>query len=64
MYMVWFGLVWFNAISTNIGYFMPNPHYRYILDISDLVGLGWGLWHTKHFWLFYAKSCSHISIEY
>ena len=26
---VWFGLVWFYAISTIVGYLMPNPVYTY-----------------------------------
>ena len=33
-------LVWFNGISTAVGYLMPNPFYTYILDIYDLVWLG------------------------
>ena len=38
--MVWFGLVWFYGISTIVGYLMPNPLYTYILNIYDLVWLG------------------------
>ena len=34
------GLVGFYGISTIIGYLMPNPLYTYILDIYDLVWLG------------------------
>ena len=30
----------FYGISTIVGYLMPNPLYTYILDIYDLVGLG------------------------
>ena len=32
----WVGLVWFNDISTIVGYLMPNLFYTYILDIYDL----------------------------
>ena len=32
--------VWFYGISTIVGYLMLNPLYTYILNISDLVGLG------------------------
>ena len=35
-----FGWVWFNVTSTIGGYLMPNPVYTYILNIWDLVGLG------------------------
>ena len=35
-----FGLVWFYGISTIVGYLMPNPLYTYILNIYDLVWLG------------------------
>ena len=35
-----FGLVAFYGISTIIGYLMPNPFYTYILNIYDLVWLG------------------------
>ena len=38
--MIWFGLVGFSGISTRVGYLMPNPFYKYILNIYDLVGLG------------------------
>ena len=34
------GLVWFDGISTILGYLMPNPLYTYILNIYDLVLLG------------------------
>ena len=40
---IWFGLVGFYGISTIVGYLMPNPLYTYILNIYDLVGLGWVL---------------------
>ena len=36
----WFGLVGFYGISTIVGYLMPNPLYTYILNIYDLVWLG------------------------
>ena len=35
--MIWLG---FYGISTIVGYLMPNPLYRYILNIYDLVWLG------------------------
>ena len=35
----WFGLVWFDGISTMVGYLMANPLYMYTLNISDLVRL-------------------------
>ena len=35
-----FGLVGFYCISTNVGYLMSNPLSTYILDIYDLVWLG------------------------
>ena len=38
--MCLFGLVWFYGISTIVGYLMPNPLYTYILNIYDLVWLG------------------------
>ena len=34
------GLVWFYGISTIVSYLMVNPFRTYILDIYDLVGLG------------------------
>ena len=37
---IWFGLVGFYGISTLVGYLMPNPHNTYILNIKDLVWLG------------------------
>ena len=35
-----FGLVGFYGISTIVGYLMPNPLYTYILNIYDLVWIG------------------------
>ena len=35
-----FDLVGFYGISTIVGYLMPNPLYTYILDIYDLIWLG------------------------
>ena len=35
-----FALLWFYGISTIVGYLMPNPLYTYILNIYDLVWLG------------------------
>ena len=37
---IWFGLVGFYSISTIVGYFMQNSLYMYILNIYDLVWLG------------------------
>ena len=37
---IWFGWVGFYGISTIVGYFIPNAFYTYILNIYDLVGLG------------------------
>ena len=37
---LWFGLVGFYGISIIIGYLMPNPLNAYILNIYDLVWLG------------------------
>ena len=37
---IWFGFVGFYGISTIVGYLMPNPVYTYILNIYDLVWLG------------------------
>ena len=35
-----FGLVGFYGISIIVGHLMPNPFYTYILDMYDLVWLG------------------------
>ena len=59
---IWFDLVGFYGISTNLGYLMPNTPYTYILDIYDLVCLG--LWHINHFRLFNAKYSLYIYIRY
>ena len=63
-----FGLVWFGfyGISTIVGYLMPNPFYKYILNIYDLVwfGLVWFLWHINHCGVFNAKSSLYIYIRY
>ena len=40
MKYIGFGLVVFYGISTTVGYLMLNPLYTYILNISDLVLLG------------------------
>ena len=37
---IWFALIGFNCISTITVYLMPNPLYTYILDIYDLLWLG------------------------
>ena len=44
----------FYGISTFVGYLMPNPLYKYILNIYHLVWLG--LWHFNLCRLFNAKS--------
>ena len=44
-------LVGFCGILTIVGYLMPNPLYRCILNIYDFV-----LWHINHCRLFNAKS--------
>ena len=59
-----FGLVGFYGISIIVGYLMPNPLSTYILNIYDLVGLGWVLWHINHCRLFNAKSSLYIYIKY
>ena len=41
VYMIWFGS--FYVILTIVRYLMPNPRYAYILDIWDLVWLGFGI---------------------
>ena len=43
---------------------MPNPPYTYILNIYDLVGLGWVLLHISHCRLFNVKSSLYIYIKY
>ena len=40
IYIIWFVLVRFYGISIIVGYLMPNPVYTYILNIYDLVWLG------------------------
>ena len=37
---MWFGLVGFYGISTIVGYLIPNFVYVYVLNICDLVWLG------------------------
>ena len=39
--LFWFGLVWFYGLSNVVDYLMLNPLYTYILNIYDLVWLGW-----------------------
>ena len=41
-----FGLVGFYGTSTIVGYLMPNPFYTYILNIYDLVRLGFMAYQT------------------
>ena len=40
IYIKYIVLVGFYGISTIVGYLMPNPLYTYILNIYDLVWLG------------------------
>ena len=42
IYIRYIGFVWlrFYGISTIVGYLMPNPHYKYILDIYEFVLVG------------------------
>ena len=40
LYVLWFCLSGFYGTSNIVCYFMPNSHFRYILDIYDLVWLG------------------------
>ena len=42
--LVQFGLVWFYCISTIVGYFMPYPIFTFVLNIYDLVWLGFMLY--------------------
>ena len=37
---IWYVLVGFYSTSTIVGYLKPNPLYTYILNIYDLVWLG------------------------
>ena len=38
--MISLGWIGFYGITNIVDYLMPNPLYTYILDIYDLVGLG------------------------
>ena len=44
--LFWFGLFGFYGISTIKDYLMPNPIYRYILNIYDFVWLGFMVYQT------------------
>ena len=33
-------MIWFDGISSSVGYSMPNPLHTYILNIYDLVWFG------------------------
>ena len=35
-FLVWFDFVWFDGISTIVGYLMRDPLYTYILNIYKL----------------------------
>ena len=50
----------FYDISTIIGYLMPNPLYTYILDIYDLVGLGFMGYQAFGILCLHAKKCNNI----
>ena len=52
-------MIWFDGISTIVGYSMPNPLYTCILNIYDLI---W--WHINHCRLFNAKFYLYIYIKY
>ena len=59
---IWFGLFGFYGISTIVGYLMPNSLYAYVLNIYNLVWLGF--MHINHCRLFNAKFSLYIYIEY
>ena len=40
IYSIWYGLVGFYGISTIVVYLMPNTPYTYILNIYDLLWMG------------------------
>ena len=42
----WFDLFGFNGISTFVGYLIPNTVYTHVLNIYDLVGLGFMTYKT------------------
>ena len=46
MKYIWFCLVGFYGISTSGGYLKPNPLYRYILNIYDLVSFSFMAYAT------------------
>ena len=58
------GLVGFYGISNIVNYLLLNPLYTYILNIYDLVWLGWVIWHINRCRFFNAKSSLYIYIEY
>ena len=58
-----FGLVRFYAISTIVGYLMPNPLCTYILNIY-MIWFGWVLCHINHWRLLNTKSSLYIYIKY
>ena len=62
-FAVMVGWLLFNGISTIADYLMPNPCYTYVLNIYDLVWLGF-LWHINHCRLFNVKSSLYIYIRY
>ena len=59
---IWFALVGFYGMSTIVGYLMLNPVYTYLLDIYDLVWLGFMAYQP--WMLFKAKSSLYIYIKY
>ena len=44
-----YGLVWFYDRSTIVGYFMLNPLHTYILNMYDLVRLGFMAYRPLEF---------------
>ena len=58
--MIRFG--WVLCSINQIGDLMPNPLYTYILNIYDLVWLGFMVYQPL--WLFNAKSSLYIYIKY
>ena len=59
-----YDLVWFDGISTIVGYLMPNPLYTYMLNIYDLVWFGLVLWHINHCRLYNPKFSLYVYIKY
>ena len=69
-------MIWFDGISTIVGYLLPNPLYTYILNIYDLVCLGFIAYHhhvvplarisltlSRHFSLSFITSCGSSGLH-